>query len=145
MQLFGDGASPVTIPPGRGEAHLSLALSELIRVRQDGTTPLPGLLERTLPGAPPGSTIVLVSSTATPRLDELRVMLEQLAARRLQAAFVLVNHLSFLPLDKWPVDGDVARTRIGEVLAVLDRAAVPHAVMHAHETVDERMTRGLFR
>ena len=40
VQALAEASDTLLLPPGRGELHLTHGLYELIRVRQDGSTPL---------------------------------------------------------------------------------------------------------
>ena len=70
VQMFGEGASSLFVPPGAGELHLTHCLFELIRVRQEGR-PLLELLEQHRLQVPSGSTVALLSGTTA--LDAARL------------------------------------------------------------------------
>src|SRR5262249_1768184 len=63
VELHAEGAASLFVAPGRGELHLTHCLHELIRVRQDGGTPLLTLAERYRPYLPAGSIAALLSAT----------------------------------------------------------------------------------
>jgi len=102
VQAFAEGARPVAVPPGRGELHLAHALDQLIRVRQDGTTPLLDLVQAQAGALPVGSTAALLATTLFLDLGRLGEILDALRARRVDAVLVAVDKDSFTGIDRRP-------------------------------------------
>lgn len=118
-QLVAEGRQPLALAPGTGALHLAHALSELIRVRQDGSTPVLDLVARQHHDVPEGSTAaVLAGSTALDR-EALADLLHVFRARGVRPVLVLVDADSFAPVDRWPVPREKARERNRELLGYL--------------------------
>lgn len=142
VQLFAESSEPVFVPPGRGAAHLMLALESLIHLRQDGERSLFDLVEDRLAALPAGSSACLLFSTATPDPERLRVVLERLQRRQVRPSVVLVDEASFQQLRGGPGSrgGDPeARARALDALA-----GVPHALVDAGDDLPRRLREGLF-
>ena len=67
LSLVAEGEKETHVPPGQGEAHLAAAMHELVRARQNGSTPLLETVERHREWLPAGTTAVArpASSRAT--------------------------------------------------------------------------------
>lgn len=144
VQLFAQGKEPVRVPPGRGETHLAVALDALIRVRQDGDVVLGEVVSRHLGEVPRGSTVVLLYSTATPDLVELKTAVEGVEKRGAVAAVVLVDHRSFRAIRRRVETAEELRAARGEVTAWLRSHGLAWTVVDQDDDVEDRLARGLF-
>jgi uncharacterized protein (DUF58 family) len=144
VQLFADCDEPVFVPPGRGEAHLMLALERLIHVKQDGLSSIFEAVTDRLPVLPSGSMVVVLLATATPETADLRVLLERLERRHLRSAFVLVDARTFHQLDFASEEAAELDRRREEALQLLAGRDIPHAVLSGEDELEERLSHGLF-
>lgn len=134
VQLAGMGARVLHVPPGRGSVHLAYALEELIRVAQDGSTPLMDVVLEQLPHVPGGSTAVLVSGTVFLDLGTTEVVLDAFRARGVTPVFFLVDNFSFPAIEGWPPSRAEVVEKRREVLFFLRARGV--AVRVLDETRD---------
>jgi uncharacterized protein (DUF58 family) len=138
VQVFGEGARPLFVPPGRGELHLAHALDQLIRVRQAGNLPLLDLVEREQSTVPVGSTAALLSASVFLDPGRLAELLSGLRARRVQTVLVAVDKDSFLPIDRPLRARDDVEARAQELLALALAQGARMGVLSAdHELEDE--------
>lgn len=144
LQLVGEGAEPLVVPPGRGTAHLALALDALIRVRQGGSTSLPEVISRNLGSVPDGSTALILSGTQAPDPGLLRTALEGLGSRGARCLAVLVDHRTFRAFRQESEDPEAISSRRRQTLEVLDDLGVRHALLSADDDVEARLDAGLF-
>ena len=142
VQLFAESADPLFVPPGRGEAHLMLALERLIHLRQDGERSIFETVADRLAVLPAGSTACVLLSTATPEPAELRRMRESFERRHVRPTVVLVDDGSFQQLEGGPGmrgSDPAARARALDALA-----GIPHALLDAEDELEQRLRDGLF-
>ena len=144
VQLFAESAEPVFVPPGRGEAHLMLALERLIHVKQDGERSIFDVVTDRLPVLPAGSMVVMLLSTSSPDPGELRTLLDRLERRHLRSAFVLVDAETFQQIDIRRADEELHAKREAAALDVLAGRSVPHAVLGQDDEIEPRLADGLF-
>jgi uncharacterized protein (DUF58 family) len=102
VQVAGEGAATLHVPPGRGEAHATRAMDELLRAAQDGRAPFPEVVLDRLVQVPTGSTVLLISGTSCLDLGPWGEILEGLRSRGCGAHVYLVNNYSFPPISGWP-------------------------------------------
>lgn len=140
-QVFGEGAAPLFIPPGRGELHLAHCLHELIRVRQEGATPLLELVERHRAHLPEGSTAALLGATTGVDLAALAALLETLRARGVRALLVFIDKDSFIPIDRWALPAEDARRQKSLLISFLREHGVPGAILGAEQELPEALAR----
>lgn len=140
-QMFGEGAKPLFVPPGRGQLHLTHCLYELIRVRQEGGTQLLELVDRHRTHLPAGSTAAILSGTAALDCERLTEALEGLRAHAVRPLLLLVDQDSFVPIDRWPLPRERARERSHELASFLRAQAVPVAVLEAEQDLGAELGR----
>jgi uncharacterized protein (DUF58 family) len=141
VQAFGEPARPLLVPPGRGELHLAHALDQLIRVRQDGATPLLDVVERQMASLPVGSTAALLSATVFLELERLAELLAWMRARGVRPVLVAVDKDSFLPIDvRSRARADVA-ARCQELVAVALGQGALVAVLSASDELETELLR----
>jgi uncharacterized protein (DUF58 family) len=141
VQVFGEGARPLFVPPGRGELHLAHALDQLIRVRQAGRVPLLDLVEREQATVPIGSTAALLSGSVFLDPGRLAELLEGLRARRVQTVLVAVDKDSFLPIDRRPRARDAVLARTQELLALTLARGALMGVLTAEQELEDELAR----
>jgi uncharacterized protein (DUF58 family) len=139
--LFAESSRPVTIPPGQGEAHLAAALHELVVAGQTGRQPLLDVVGRHRELLPPGTTAALVASTTEMDLDQLSRTVEALRAGAVRPLAVVIDALSFTPVDRPPTLVEVARETRRRVEARLVELGVPAAVLGADEAPEDAIRR----
>lgn len=125
IQLFGDGEPGVDLHAGLGREHLTHALTELIQVKQDGTRSLFEVVRSRLANLPPLSTVVLLSGTEIPDLDQLEAIVHELRGRSLDVFMILIRKRTFRALTDWPLTLEEHRDRERDVDGWLDRHGVP--------------------
>jgi uncharacterized protein (DUF58 family) len=134
VQLSGACRRGLEVPAGQGQHHLAFALGELIRVEQDGATPLLELARSTQPLLPSGSTVVLLAATVLIDLDELRELLEELRVREVRPVLVCVDSSTFLQVDRWPIPVEDAQAARLQLELLLQAACVPCMILErSHE------------
>jgi uncharacterized protein (DUF58 family) len=141
LALVAESDRPVLVPPGQGEAHLAAGLHELVVARQRGKTPLVEVVERHREMLSPGSTAALVAGTTEIDLDALASMVKALHAGAVRPLAVVVDALSFTPVDRPPTPVEVARESrraLEERLLILQ---VPTAFLDASEAPEETLRR----
>jgi uncharacterized protein (DUF58 family) len=138
-QLFAEGAVPTFVPPGRGSAHLSDALYDLIRVRQEGTTDLMALVEARQAHVPPRSAAVIVSGTTAMDLARLGTAIDALTARRTAVAVIAVEADSFLPIDVLAAGAPIVRERRRALMACLRDHGAAGAILGAEDDLPARL------
>lgn len=144
VQVIGEGERPLRVPPGRGETHVTFALYELLRVVQDGGTPVTRVaLERVL-DVPERSTAVLVSGTLFLDLGETEELLEIYRGRSVRPVAVLVDSFSFPAIHGWPPPKAEVVERRREVEFFLRSRGVPLLVLEAAEDLEAALGRGGF-
>jgi uncharacterized protein (DUF58 family) len=141
VQLFGEGAASLFVPPGAGELHLTHCLFELIRVRQEGRTPLLDLLERHRLQVPSGSTVALLAATVSLDEERLEEALESLGARGVRAVVLAVNGDSFLPIHRAALPRDEAAARCRGLESRLRSRGVAGAILSADQELDAELSR----
>jgi uncharacterized protein (DUF58 family) len=141
VQLVAEGARPVFVAAGRGEEHLAHCLYELIRLRQDGTTPLLEVVERHRPHLQPGSTAAILNGTISLDTTALEELLEALATRGVRPLLLFVNSDSFAPIDRWALPAKKARERCEEITALLRSRGVPGAILDAEQELGTELSR----
>jgi uncharacterized protein (DUF58 family) len=141
VQLVAEGAQPVFVAAGRGEEHLAHCLYELIRLRQDGTTPLLDVVERHRPHLQPGSTAALLNGTISLDTTALEELIEALAMRGVRPLLLFVNSDSFAAIDRWALPAKKARERCEEIRALLRSRGVPGAILDAEQELGTELSR----
>lgn len=124
IQLYGDADPGVEIEVGFGRDHLIYALSELIRVRQNGDRSIYELVRERSDTLPPLSTVVLLLGTETPDLDELEAVIHDLRGRQLDVYLVMIEKRTYRPLDEWPLTLEEYEARATELDEWLDEHGV---------------------
>ncbi len=141
VQIFGEGAKPLFVPPGRGDVHLAVALQELIQIEQNGDAPLLEAVERHLPHVPPGSTAALLSATILVELAAVGEAIEALRSRGVRPLLIFVNSTSFTPVDKWPLPRAEAVERCREIEYFLRSRGVPGTIVGAEHDLEQELAR----
>jgi uncharacterized protein (DUF58 family) len=145
VQAFGEGRTPLFVPPGRGELHLAHGLYELLRVRQEGSLTLPDLVDREASHLPVRSTAAMVFGTITFPNAGLDELLTALRAREVLPLLVFIDDSSFLPIDRWALPREEAEARARELTAWMEGQGVPGVVLGADEDLEQSLIRpGLF-
>jgi uncharacterized protein (DUF58 family) len=141
VQVIGDGAAPLLVPPGTGELHATRALYELVRVRQDGKLALLDLVEQHRIGLPAGSTAALLFGSLD--VDPLRLeeTLELLRVGGVRAVAFIVNDSSFLPMDKRRLAKADVDARTLTLLSALRGREVPGVVLSADVSLADELAR----
>jgi uncharacterized protein (DUF58 family) len=142
VQVNGYGAQPLHVPPGRGDAHLTFALYELIRADLDGAVPLPEAVLRNLPYIPLQSTVVLVSGTVFVDLPALGDVVETLRSRGSRVVVFLVNNFSFPAISGWPPARALVVEKMQEVTFFLRSRGVPVQVLEEADDLETVLGRG---
>ncbi|MBV8880596.1 MAG: DUF58 domain-containing protein [Planctomycetaceae bacterium] len=142
VQVLGHGAEPLFVPPGRGEAHLTFSLYELIRAGLDGGTPLPELVLQHLASVPPQSTVVLVSGSIFLDLAGLGDAIEALRSRGTRVLAFLVNNFSFPAISGWPPPRAQVLEKTQEVAFFLRSRGVPVRVLEEADDLEAVLGRG---
>jgi uncharacterized protein (DUF58 family) len=141
VQVIGEGSSPLLVPPGRGELHLTLGLYELIRVRLDGTLGILDVVEQHRTRLPRGSTAVILAGSI--RVDEIRLaeLLGTLKAARVRPLLVFVNSDSFVPVDRPALPAGEAAERCRTLRSLVHQHEVPGAILSADDELSEELPR----
>lgn len=129
VQIAGEDARPLRVAPGAGTLHLTRCLLELIRVRQQGTTPFLDLVETSLPVLPPGSTAALLCGASQLQPARLEAALEALGGREVRPLVVLVHDASFTAIRRRLRSRDAADAHCRELEAALRSRGVASAVL----------------
>jgi uncharacterized protein (DUF58 family) len=143
-QVFAHGAEELAVPPGSGEGHLARALYELIRVRQEGETPVLDLLEQHRAHLPPGSTAALLAGTTTLDLERLSELLDDTRARRVRLAVIAVDADTFAGIERWPSPPEVIADRRQALLGLLRAHGAPGVVLTAEDDLMRELARADF-
>jgi len=141
VALVAESARPVVIPPGVGEAHLAVALHELVVAGQGGGAPLVEVVDRHREMLPPGATAALVFATTEIDLEQLGRVVEALRGSAVQALAVVVDALSFTPVDRPPTPLETARETRRALETRLLTLGVPYAVLDADDEPAEALRR----
>jgi uncharacterized protein (DUF58 family) len=141
IQVFAEGKHSLLVPPGRGEVHLTQCLYELIRLRQDGTTPILDLVERHLVLLPEGSTAAIFCGSIDVDLQQLEAAVLGLRARGVRPLLLFVNDASFAPVDRWPLSREGALERCREIEGLLREHSVAGAVLDAGRELEHDLAR----
>jgi uncharacterized protein (DUF58 family) len=141
VQVLGEGARSLAVPPGAGTLHATQALYELIRVQQDGRLPLLDLVEQQHAHLPAGSTATLLSGTMFLDLTRLEETLGALQARGVRPVVILVNKDSFLPIDRRAVPKEAAEAQARAATTLLRSQGVPGAILHADQDLEAELGR----
>lgn len=134
VQIVGEGERSFFLPAGRSEEHLAGALHALVSVQQDGTTPLPEVVERYRPLLPPGTTMTLIGANMEVDLDSLEASLRALRAASVACMAVYVDSLTFTPFDRRPVPVAVATAHREAMRARFRDLDVPLVILRADST-----------
>jgi uncharacterized protein (DUF58 family) len=141
VQVLGEGARSLLVPPGAGTLHGTQALYELIRVQQDGQVPLLELVESHRMHVPTGSTAALLSGTIFLDLGGFEETLAALQARGVRPVVLLVNKDSFLPIDRRAVPREEAAAQGRAVTSLLRSRGVPGAILSAEADLEADLGR----
>lgn len=141
VQVIAEGAKPMLVPPGRGELHATFALLELVRCRQDGRSPLLDVVDRHREHLPPGSTAVLLCTSAGLDAERLAGTAAALQAGRVRPAVLLVNEASFAAIERLQPPPERARERLAGLLLALRERGVPAAVLEAQQDLAAELGR----
>jgi uncharacterized protein (DUF58 family) len=141
VQVLGEGARNLEVPPGAGTLHATQALYELIQVRQEGRLPLLDLVEQHRMQLPAGSTATLLSGTMFLDLERLEEILRALQSRGVRPVVVLVNKDSFLSIDRRAVPRDEAAAQAGAAATLLRSRGVPGAILSADQDLEAELGR----
>ena len=141
VQVLGEGARTLEVPPGAGTLHATQALYELIGAQQDGRLPLLDLVEQHRMHIPAGSTATLLSGTMFLDLERLEETLGALQSRGVRPVVILVNKDSFLPIDRRAVPRDEAAARASAAATLLRSRGVPGAILSADQDLEAELGR----
>lgn len=141
VQVLGEGARTLEVPPGSGALHATQALYELIRVQQEGRLPLLDLVERHRMHLPAGSTAALLSGTMFLDLERLEEILGALQSRGVRPVVVLINKDSFLPIDRRAVPRDEAAAQASAAATLFGARGVPAAILSADQDLEADLRR----
>jgi uncharacterized protein (DUF58 family) len=133
VQLLGEGARPLRLPPGSGAQHLAEGLHRLMSSRQAGKVALLDLLEREMPALPVGSSLAVVSGTIWLHDARLDRLLQAWRAQRIAPSFVLVSMDTYVPVTRLAAHPEVVRERELALQRRLRAAGHPCLVVHADE------------
>jgi uncharacterized protein (DUF58 family) len=147
VQMLGEGARPLAVPPGMGQHHLALALQELVRIQPEGSVALFSLVRAHMESLPVGSTALLLGTSILVDGEDLQLLLEELRARRLRPGVILIDGTTFLQVDRWPLPPEEARARREGVEQMLREAQVPWRILgrssRPGEDLRSQLARGL--
>jgi len=129
VQIAGEDAKPLRLPPGTGTVHLTRCLLELIRVRQQGASPFLEVVEASLPVLPPGSTAALLCGASHLRRGPLEATLAALEARDVRPLVVLVHDASFTAIRRQLRARAEADAHCADLAAALRARGVAGAVL----------------
>jgi len=141
VSLFAESDRSISVPPGQGESHLAAALHELVVAHQMGRTPLLDVVDRHREILPSGATAALVLATTEIDLDQLARTAEALRSGSVQPLAVVVDALTFPPVDRPPTPvgaaQDIRQRLEGRMLAL----GVPVAVLDVDEAPEDAIRR----
>jgi len=141
ISLFAQSDRPVIVPPGQGEAHLAAALHELVVAHQTGTSSLLDVVDRNRGLLPTGTTAALVSSTTELDLEQLAQVIDDLRAAAVRPLAVVVDALSFTPVDRPPRPIEEVREARRLVRDRLVALSVPAAIFGSEEAPEKALRR----
>ena len=141
LALVAESDRPVLVPAGQGEAHLAAGLHELVVARQRGQVPLVEVVERHRDLLSPGSTAALVLGTTEIDLDALTSTIKALHAGAVKPLALVVDALSFTPVDRPPTPVEVARERRDALEERLLSLRVPTTILDAREAPEDTLRR----
>jgi uncharacterized protein (DUF58 family) len=141
VEVHGEAARSLFLPPGRGELHLTHALYELIHVRQDGTTPLLDVVEQYRTFLPEGATAALLFGTIAVDPGRLEETLEAFGARGVRPLLVFVDSDSFAPIDHWAQPRARVREQSEVLRGLLSARGVPGAILAAEHELSAELAR----
>jgi len=141
FSLIAEGDRLILLPPGQGELHLAAALHELVTARQTGGRPLVEVVDRHRDLLPAGATAALVSATTEVDLERLGHVVGALRALAVRPLVVVVDALSFPPVDRPPTPVATARALRRELTERLLALDVPAAVLDAETTPEDALRR----
>jgi uncharacterized protein (DUF58 family) len=131
LQMIGDGAVPLRLPPGSGGLHLAEGLHRLMSSRQAGRVPLLELLEQHLPAEPDGSALAVISASVWLDDERLERLLGAWRARRITPSFVLVSADTYVPITRLAAHPDRVREREGVLARWLRSEGHPCLIVRA--------------
>jgi uncharacterized protein (DUF58 family) len=129
VQLIGEGARSVLVPPGRGELHLTLGLYELIRARLDGELPLLDVVDQHRSRLPRGSTAAVLFGSIRIDATRLEELLGTLVAAQVRPLLIFVNGDSFTAVERLALSATEVAERCQRLRAFLHRHGVPGAIL----------------
>jgi uncharacterized protein (DUF58 family) len=141
VQVRGEGARSLEVPPGAGTLHATQALYELIRMQQEGRVPLLDLVEHHRLHVRAGSTATLLSGTMFLDLARLEETLGALQSQGVRPVVILVNKDSFLPIDRRAVPREAAAAQAQAVSTLLRSRGVPGAILSAEQDLESELGR----
>jgi uncharacterized protein (DUF58 family) len=136
VQVIGEGRSPLEVPPGRGQNHLTHALYELLCTAQEGTRPFLDIVRDALPRIPPQSTAVLIGATVFLALPVLEELLQAFRGRAVRPVVVLINNFSFPAISGWPPPRAEVLEKAREVTFFLESRGVPTRVLEESDDLE---------
>jgi len=122
------GQRYITLPSERGERQLGKVLETLAFLDCKGKMPLYALVESQAPHLTRGSTVVLITASAT---DQVVLSVETLLRRSLKPIVILVDPLSF------EMEGDNDR-----IISLLQARKVPVAIVRCKDQLNEALETG---
>lgn len=141
VQVLGEGARGLEVPPGSGTLHATHALYELIRVQQEGRVPLLDLVDHHRLHVPAGSTAALLAGTIFLDLKHLEETIGALQSRGVRAAVILVNKDSFMPIDHRAAPRDEVAAQADAVMTLLRARGVAGAILSADQDLEAELGR----
>jgi uncharacterized protein (DUF58 family) len=141
VQVMGEGARSLEVPPGAGTLHATQVLYELIRVQQEGRLALLDLVDHHRPHVPAGSTATLLSGTTFLDLPRLEETLAALQSRAVRPVVILVNKDSFLPIDRRAAPREEAAAQAHAVSTLLRARGVPGAILSSDQDLEAELGR----
>jgi len=141
VEVRGEGARSLEVPPGSGTMHATQALYELIRVQQEGRLTLLDLVEHHRTHVPAGSTATLLSGTIFLDLARLEETLGALQSRGVRPVVILVNKDSFLPIDRRAVPREQAAAQARAASTLFRSRGVPGAILSADQDLEAELGR----
>lgn len=104
IQCYGEGESPLILPMGRGEAHLSAFLEELALVKPKGKKSLPELVGQYIDRVPQGAQVFLIIAAVTDNLADYAKAVALLQGRYAQVTALIIDSRSFVQHKQWQKD-----------------------------------------
>jgi uncharacterized protein (DUF58 family) len=138
VQVLGAG---LLVPPGRGELHVTHALYELIRVRQDAELELLDLVEAHLAQLPAGSTACLLFGSISVDTLRLEALLEALRPRGIRPLLLFVNGETFLPIERWALPPSAVRARCDALAALIRSRGAAGTILEATQDLATELAR----